>query len=68
MITGEWIAQHMNNDKGGYKLLSNNCQDFANYLFWEIDEEQNPPTLSTLGKHRDDNRPDLFGRTYESNY
>ena len=56
------------NDKGGYKLLSNNCQDFANYLFWEIDEEQNPPTLSTLGKHRDDTKPDLFGRTQESNY
>ena len=67
MITGEWIAGYMN-DKGGYKLLSNNCQYFVNYLFWEIDVDQNPPTLSTFGKHRDDTMPDLFGRTEESNY
>ena len=61
MITGLWVAQIMNN-RGGYHLVSNNCQDFVNFLFNEIDEEQHPPALSSIGLHRPrkEKHKDLF--------
>ncbi|KAF8638779.1 hypothetical protein AX14_010152 [Amanita brunnescens Koide BX004] len=58
---GLWVAQIMNN-RGGYHLVSNNCQDFVNFLFNEIDEEQHPPALSSIGLHRPrkEKHKDLF--------
>ncbi|KAF8627959.1 hypothetical protein AX14_011287 [Amanita brunnescens Koide BX004] len=40
-IQANEIVQRMNAE-GGYRLLSTNCQDFANRLFTHIDEEVTP--------------------------